>query len=1151
MSSEEEYSTESDFPSGPPLNAKNVRYSNVDLSLQWRRLDTSKMGEFSETGLGVVEEIPAGSYEIVKTPDGGVIIKMKPNAYVVGTDKPDANTRPEEDPKKRKRDGVPAEGDTKKTKKQKSTSRDQGPLFDDDKNVGSLILTETKEKSRLTGKEPKKADGSKNKGALGPRTTEKEAVPMDKMLEVWGPMLLHPKILENLAILGYGAPTPIQSASIPPAVAHFKDIVGAAATGSGKTAAYCLPIIHRLLERRENLHMGCVPRSLLPEGQKVEVKQWEDLPALILTPTRELALQVSAHLKAFTKDTAIRTVTVVGGFAMEKQERLLRSHPDIIVATPGRLWDLISSKKYRCLQNLSNLQFLVMDEADRLVEKGHFQSLNNIIMELRKKRELKVKEVLDPEAERILFEKKKEWEKRKKRDKSKPLLQEINYDFEDDPEEPVNSHDQNQDEELDEDTIGEEFSSGDEEDEELVEDDSDGYTHGDDEAEEPDYADAPAPSEMDEDGVFAMMEQSGEVEDTSDDEASVSKPDTNRRSLGRGVPPHDRLVATPAHYKRQTFLFSATLGVATRQSIQDAARALVEAQAMMDGHVTTDHNDRQKVALSKKAYRRALAKASQLTPVEALMARVGLQSKPEVVVTGAGGASTRDASLLTAAGNFDADNADEEDIDEIGASATDLSKVLRDASQITLPKGLKLARITVTDENKDVHLYSFLLHYPGRTLIFVNAIAALKKLQLLLSALRLPTFALHAQMQQRQRVKHLERFRATENGVLVATDVAARGLDIPAVDYVVHHAVPRSAETFVHRSGRTARGSSSGLALALVGPADVRAYSQITRTLGMVAGLPEFPITDGVVAMRRLVQRVSLARKIAQAQTELDRDTAEQNWAVSTAAAAGLQLDEHTIEELGGVKEVLATAKLKQGDRSSGEESEDEGRMRGKKGAKVQKKKKSALGLRAGDDEDADLDFTLKNVTDKFDDDEKANTIASIKQRRKHIVMLRRELDALLHESLLPHGTSQKFITSNPLLNQSPHPLQAMITIGTPAIPSTNMDSEENEENEENKDGKSDTKAGGKTSSVPAPAERSGMALVAPRVILPGSLCTVSAGFNRQGGMLVGNTAVGGKSKLKSAIQELVLHGKHGHLPGSRVAASNRNKAKVAKANSR
>ena len=152
--------------------------------------------------------------------------------------------------------------------------------------------------------------------------------------------------------------------------------------------------------------------------------------------------------------------------------------------------------------------------------------------------------------------------------------------------------------------------------------------------------------------------------------------------------------------------------------------------------------------------------------------------------------------------------------------------------------------------------------FPGRTLIFVNSIASLRRLTALLTALRLPVTSLHAGMQQRQRLAHLDQFRSKPTSVLVATDVAARGLDIPDVAYVLHYSLPATAEVFVHRSGRTARALTDGLALALVGPEDQRQYAKIMGVLGIAAGLPDFPVDDR--CMRAVVGRMSIARRLAE-----------------------------------------------------------------------------------------------------------------------------------------------------------------------------------------------------------------------------------------------------------------------------------------------
>ena len=152
----------------------------------------------------------------------------------------------------------------------------------------------------------------------------------------WGPLGLHAVLLRAVARLGFARPTPIQLRAVPAALAHFKDIIGAAETGSGKTLAFGLPIVHRLLDRRERLGMST-------GGDGGKRSSFTRLPALILTPTRELALQVRDHLAALTAGTSVTVIAIVGGLAVEKQTRLLKARPDVVIATPGRLWDIMGT----------------------------------------------------------------------------------------------------------------------------------------------------------------------------------------------------------------------------------------------------------------------------------------------------------------------------------------------------------------------------------------------------------------------------------------------------------------------------------------------------------------------------------------------------------------------------------------------------------------------------------------------------------------------------------------------------------------------------------------------------------------------------------------------------------------------------------------
>jgi len=167
------------------------------------------------------------------------------------------------------------------------------------------------------------------------------------------------RIVSDVEALGFVEPTEIQVKTIPSILAG-RDIMASAETGSGKTAAYGLPIVQALRGGSERL-----PR------------------ALVLVPTRELALQVDAEIKRFSNNCGIRTVTVYGGVGYEKQVRLLRRGVDVVVATPGRLFDLISQGD----ANLSAVTVLVLDEADRMLDMGFTPQVRKIVSGISKNRQ--------------------------------------------------------------------------------------------------------------------------------------------------------------------------------------------------------------------------------------------------------------------------------------------------------------------------------------------------------------------------------------------------------------------------------------------------------------------------------------------------------------------------------------------------------------------------------------------------------------------------------------------------------------------------------------------------------------------------------------------------------------------------------------------
>ncbi|KAI0760237.1 DEAD-domain-containing protein [Fomes fomentarius] len=523
----------------------------------------------------------------------------------------------------------------------------------------------------------------------------------ESLLSSWHPFRLHPQLGRALYAKKFTSPTPIQAQALPLAL-KGKDLVGVAETGSGKTLAYGLPILHQLLTQA---YSRPIPKSHTRRPVR----------ALILAPTRELALQVSSHLNAClngvpveapddeettTKNKGkgkgkarataeavddkprhpplVSVAAIVGGMSAQKQRRILSRGIDVLVATPGRLWDILQEDDELASQ-IENLRFLVLDEADRMIETGHFAELDNILrLTLRKNDE----DVIEPEN-----------------------------------------------------------------------------------------------------GV------GGEPEDTKE-----------------GVKAGDL----------QTFVFSATLSKDLQKNLKRRSRA-------------------QRKKNEKPA-----------STLDDLLLRLDFRDPEPAVV----------------------------DISPVGSVVATL----------------KESRVECLANQKDVYLYYFLLRYPRRTLVFLSAIDGIRRLLPLLELLNIAAFPLHSQLEQRQRLKNLDRFKSTPNSVLLATDIAARGLDIPAVDHVVHYQVPRTADAYVHRNGRTARAMRRGFSLLMCAPDERRLVRALMHSLGR----QEEEIAEMTVELYmldRLKARSQLAREIDAAQHKSKKENHERNWLRETAEAMEIELD--------------------------------------------------------------------------------------------------------------------------------------------------------------------------------------------------------------------------------------------------------------------
>ncbi|XP_068896059.1 ATP-dependent RNA helicase DDX24 isoform X2 [Tenebrio molitor] len=457
---------------------------------------------------------------------------------------------------------------------------------------------------------------------------------------VWSNFGLPDLLIKALTALGFTEPTLIQSLTLPAAILGCRDIVGVAETGSGKTLGFGLPILSGILKEK----------AKIPELTNSR----KSLYGLILTPTRELAVQIKNHLTAVAKFTDVSIAIVVGGMAAVKQERILKMGPEIVVATPGRLWELIQQGNSH-LSQISDIRFLAIDETDRMLEKGHFEELHNI-------------------------------------------LDRINND-------------------------------------------------------------------------------------------------------------------KTAMKKRQNFIFSATLTL-----VHDLPKYLLK---------------------KSKKY-----KMSPQHKLQNIIDALGITNAKIVDITKGSG----------------------------------------------MPETLTEYRISCPIEEKDYYVYYFLQKYPSRTLIFCNSIGCVRRVSNLLNILGCRALPLHSLMKQTQRLRNLEKFTKDERGILVATDVAARGLDIPKIKHVLHYQTPRTSESYLHRSGRTARATQLGITVLLIDPSEIQSYVRMCKTLNKSQDLPMFPVQED--CLKSVKHIVNLGRQLDKLELDMRKENSEEGWLRKAAKEMDIIVDD-------------------------------------------------------------------------------------------------------------------------------------------------------------------------------------------------------------------------------------------------------------------
>lgn len=254
-------------------------------------------------------------------------------------------------------------------------AEDAAPAPDNSKAQEKVTKKEKQSKKQKQQKQQEKDESSASglHGGIKPGISfasldEEEGDGID--VSAWNPLDLSPEVQTSLSKLKFANPTPIQLSSIPEILAGH-DVIGKASTGSGKTLAFGIPILEHYLETRAKHSKD--PKSTTTSEDHHPI-------ALILSPTRELAHQLAKHitdLSTNAPNSDARIALLTGGLSVQKQQRLL-ANADIVIGTPGRVWEILSEGQGQ-IAKMKKIRYLVVDEADRLLSQGNFKEVEQIM----------------------------------------------------------------------------------------------------------------------------------------------------------------------------------------------------------------------------------------------------------------------------------------------------------------------------------------------------------------------------------------------------------------------------------------------------------------------------------------------------------------------------------------------------------------------------------------------------------------------------------------------------------------------------------------------------------------------------------------------------------------------------------------------------
>ena len=574
------------------------------------------------------------------------------------------------------------------------------------------------------------------------------------------------------------------------------DLIVQARTGEGKTLCYLIPIlnyIYNFYERSPNMIKKISPVSL------------------ILVPTHELGIQVKNHIENIIKDTKTNKITynisivnVLGGFAKPKQLKILnKKNPEIIIATPGRLWEIIENEESHLLENINYLKFLVIDEADRMTQTGHFLELKNIIQHIYNRIEIK-----DNTNE----------EKNNVKDKINNIN--IGISKEDDLEENKKLAE----------LLGTNINNI-----ETID-----------------------PMDLIDDNVELDIDKIENEEDKDDDEEKEiireknNKSNINIRKIKKEKKKeNEEKIQFKNKVGMRTILCSATI---------DSVHKFKDRKNIMNKKDKNKNN----LLQEQKQFQNLIKNIKFYNKLIYIKLKSGI-------------------NLLEK----------EEDILKRKLKG---ETILEENQPSILPSKMEIECYKCESSIKDYYLYFILKeNIMSKIIIFTNSISQTKKLYSIFNYFNeFKCSILHSKMSQNIRMKNYDKFKNNKNAILFCTDIGARGLDIPFVDLVIHYHIPLKTETFIHRSGRTARANNNGKVTSLISEKEFNLYKNIMIDLHY----KQFSMkTIDLNQIEKIKSLFEFAKQIERDNYKIQKENKEKQWYDINAKKLDIIYDDYNENE--------------------------------------------------------------------------------------------------------------------------------------------------------------------------------------------------------------------------------------------------------------